>query len=139
MQSTLREGKLVNLPLNLVVKGDIIILKPGQIINVYSRTLKKNKVSFVYIMKIRFNSNFNYAKEFEYEFFENGQIYEPKKLVEHLNEHKSYSSTLKKGDIYVKSFDELCELRKIPDSMMAYALEAPYVKYLKYIFLFYLA
>jgi len=39
-QETIRDGKVVNLPLNLLVKGDLIKIRPGQIVNVECETIE---------------------------------------------------------------------------------------------------
>ena len=43
-QLAIRDGKIVNLPLNLVVHGDVILLRPGETVNVNCRSFEKNKV-----------------------------------------------------------------------------------------------
>ena len=49
-QLVIRDGKLLNIPLNLVVKGDLVLLKPGQMVNLACKSVTKNKVKIkVYI------------------------------------------------------------------------------------------
>lgn len=43
-QLAIRDGKMATLPLNLIVKGDLILLRPGQIIPVNCRSMIKNRV-----------------------------------------------------------------------------------------------
>lgn len=43
-QLVYRNSRLVNLPLNLVVEGDIILVKPGQVINLKCTPVINNKV-----------------------------------------------------------------------------------------------
>ncbi len=43
-QLTIRNGKLINIPLNLIVKGDLILLKPGQVVYLKCKSVHKNKV-----------------------------------------------------------------------------------------------
>lgn len=43
-QLVYRNSKLVNLPLNLVVEGDLILVRPGQLINLKCKPIKDNKV-----------------------------------------------------------------------------------------------
>ena len=45
-QLVYRNGKLVNLPLNLIVEGDILVIKPGQTVNINCRSIEKTKVIF---------------------------------------------------------------------------------------------
>jgi hypothetical protein len=44
-QLTIRNGKLLNIPLNLIVKGDLILLKPGQTVYLKCKSIHKNKNS----------------------------------------------------------------------------------------------
>jgi hypothetical protein len=38
-QLTIRNGKLVNLPINLIVENDLLLIKPGQMINLTCKRL----------------------------------------------------------------------------------------------------
>jgi len=53
LQWTIRDSCVVNLPCTLLVEGDVILLRPGQIVCVKCRQLK---VSVTYLFEFRFTS-----------------------------------------------------------------------------------
>ena len=125
-QLTIRNGKLINLPLNLIVKGDLIILKPGQVVYLKCKSVNKNKNS-------------------EFEIFEKGKLYEAKSelntsfsslnndfmdFIQSNNISNSFNNKQTDRISYI-SFIDSCEFKQMPDAILCYALETPYLTYLK--------
>lgn len=102
--------------MNLIVKGDVILLRPGQIIELNCRSYEKNSTSQ------------------DYEYFEVGKTYEPSvNLPAEKQQTQLFFDNLKTHeDIYYKSFDELCEYKQIPKSIVCMALETPYISFLRF-------
>ena len=97
-QETIRNGKLYNLPLNLLVAGDLIRVKPGQTINVNCQNVKRSKVSGVF------------------ESYERGKIFEP---VDNWSRRSTQVDELffngrdnEHGE-FLNSYIESCELRQV--------------------------
>ena len=56
-QLTIRSGKLINIPLNLIVKGDLILLKPGQVVYLKCKSVNKNKVTNLNLIHFKIHNN----------------------------------------------------------------------------------
>jgi hypothetical protein len=124
-QLTIRNGKLMNLPLNFIVVGDFIMLKPGQMINLNCRS--QALVNGKHMI------------------FETGQIYSPieteKKEHAHdqdaMNNFDSVTSSLyqnkstNNNDFNIRTLVSSCKFRQIPQSMLCVATESPYLSHLK--------
>ncbi|CAF0705126.1 unnamed protein product [Brachionus calyciflorus] len=109
-QIVYRNGRLINLPLNLVVEGDIIVLKPGQVINLNCKRLEKN----------------SYDEE---DIFEVGKVYEPELLIKERNNPK-ICLDCERNDNSILNLESFC-LKQIPESILCEALETPYLNYLR--------
>ena len=114
-QLTIRNGTLMNIPLNLVVVGDLVILKPGQIINLNCKCQKDE------------------------EYFEAGKIYNPleeaaktyKKNRE--NNFESLASSLHQtnNDFNIRTLVNSCKFKSIPQCLLCVAMESPFLSHLK--------
>ena len=122
-QLTIRNGMLMNLPLNFIVIGDLIMLKPGQIINLNCRSQEMINE--------------------KYESFERGQVYSPiepnKKELDQdtLANFDSLASSLyqsrstNNNDFNIRTLVSSCKFKQIPQCLLCIATETPYLAYLK--------
>ena len=145
-QLVVRNAKLINLPLNLVVEGDVVLLRPGQTISVNARPL---------------NPNTNDGVKFE-----RGNVYEPELFANsyHPNAHESNCrrrgrqsgrppssrhshSRRPSAAAQVDEYVNACRMRETHDALACIATESPYIAHLKsltvnylslYLFFFYL-
>ena len=151
-QLTIRNGKLINVPLNLIVKGDLILLKPGQVVYLKCKSVNKNKVNNLKSLKANFDLTIlinlttqKQSQNSEYEIFEKGKVYEPNvqlntsfsslnnDFIDFIQANNLNTATqLNQPELvsYI-SFIDSCEFKKMPDSILCYALETPYLTYLK--------
>lgn len=137
-QETIREGKLYNMPLNLVVKGDLIKLRPGKEINVCCQSISKCP-----------DTN-------DFEKFEPGTIFEPKDQFDRKSGQMDELFYRNDHESFFNSYIESCELIKVlfrnikifshfmlhyyyffglfktPESIYCTALETPYLTRLRY-------
>ena len=111
-QETIRENKIHNLPLNLIVKGDLIKLKPGHTINLYCKNIASN------------------------ECFERGKVFEHEEInterkSSHVDELFFGSVTETDHNSFFNTYIESCDLKKVPKTIVCQALETPYLTHLK--------
>ena len=65
-----------------------------------------------------------------------GKVYEPINVAEKVPFQTNLAENIQKNETYLKSFEETCEFKKMPDSILCTALEAPYINYLKFVQVF---
>jgi len=114
----IREGKLLNLPINLIVIGDHVVLRPGHLVGLNCKSVEKN-VSFIFgNMKI-LSPLILKVKTGEYEYFSCGQKYEP---------------NIAEDDEILDKYEFLKRIpikKKIPKPIKCIAEETPYIKFLR--------
>lgn len=115
----------MNLPLNFVVVGDLIMLKPGQLINLNCRSQEMINE--------------------KHESFEVGQIYSPIEVnkketsqdQDTINNFDSLTSSLyqskntNNNDFNIRTLVSSCKFKQIPQCKICVATESPYLTYLK--------
>lgn len=114
-QETVREGKLYNLPLNLIVQGDLIRLKPGQTISLSCKSISQDSNS-------------------QPEIYQRGSVFEPSNYTRKkssLVDEMLYESGKNARQSFYDTYVESCELKKVPEPIYCHALETPYLSYLK--------
>ena len=119
-QLTMRDGELVNLPLNLIVTGDLVLLKPGQTINLNCKSLQVDTYG-------------------NYECFEIGKVYESsgdatkRQLTgASVPNFESLASLYENNkDFNIRTLVNSCKFKHIPQPILCEVTESPYLAYLK--------
>lgn len=117
-QETLRDGKLYNMPLNLIVKGDLIRLKPGHMVNIQCQRIDANG-------------------ELTSDCHEKGKVYESspsdasRKSSQIDEMYFGAEPTPLDANSFLNSYIESCELKDIPKPIYCQALETPYLIHLR--------
>jgi hypothetical protein len=115
-QLCIREGQIVNIPLNLIVRGDLVLLRPGQLVNFSCRSLDKQ------------------PKLNEYAYFESGKAYEPFDSKNPAPNSLNFATSLNANlgsCMNREAFLDLCEFKQMNEPLKCIALETPYLIYLK--------
>lgn len=117
-QETVRDGKLYNMPLNLIVKGDLIQLKPGHMVNIQCQRVDANG-------------------ELTSDCCDKGKVYEPspgdasRKSSQIDETYFGFEPMPLDTNSFLNSYIESCELKDLPKPIYCRALETPYLTHLR--------